>query len=87
VLPEIRDQIRAVRARERACEARLIVGVGGHDLGAGRGECLRFVRVGLARDRAHGESAVGVSEDGACEAAALRSGGADDGDDFSVRHG
>ena len=73
-------------ASEGALEARRVVGIAGHDLRTGCGQSPRLVGVGLARDRTHGKPPFGIGEDGAREAPALRSGGADDGDGLLVGH-
>jgi hypothetical protein len=86
VLPERRDEERAVRALQRLQHARLVVEVRGHDLGAARGERLRGLGAGLAGDGAYGELPAGVVQDGAGQAAALLSRGSDHSDDLLFRH-
>ncbi len=87
VRPEERDEVRAVRALERAREARLVVDVRGHDLRARLRERAGLLRIDVARDRARREATGGVREDRPHESASLRAGGADDGDDLPVCHG
>ena len=87
VRPEERDEVRAVRALERAGEARLVVDVRRHDLRTRLRECAGLLRIDVARDRACRKAACGVREDRPHESAALRAGGADDGDDLPVCHG
>ncbi len=87
VLPEVGDEVGAVRAGERPGEARLIVEIGGDDLRAGARERDRLVGSGVAGQGPGRETALRIVEDGPHEAVALRAGGADDGDDFVLRHG
>ena len=85
VRPEERDAVGAVGARERLLEARLVIDVGGHDLGAEARELPGLVRVDVPGDGPGGEAAVGIVQDGADQAAALGAGGADYRNDFLGR--
>ncbi len=86
VLPEVRHAEGAPGAVHRALHARRVVQVGGDDLRAGLRQRASGVGVGLAGHRPHGESARGVREQRARQAAALGAGGAEHRDD-PVGHG
>jgi hypothetical protein len=87
VLPEVGECKHPEGAGERLGEALDAVEVGLDHVGAGPGERLGLVRGGLPGERAGGETAVRVVQDGAGEPAALGAGRADDCDDLLVRHG
>ena len=74
VLPEVRDAVDAVRARERLLEALDVVEIGLDDFGALRGEGLGLVLARIARDGAAREAAGRIRQNRADEAAALRAG-------------
>ena len=69
-----------MRARERAPQARRVVGVGSDDLGPRLRERLRR-SPGLPRERAHRGIAARVGQDRSREPAPLRARGAEDGED------
>ena len=72
VLPVIRDAEGAIRAGERPHEARLVVQIGGDDLRAARRERSALFVVRVTRQRADGEAALRIVEDGPRQSAALR---------------
>ena len=86
VFPVVGDAVRAVRAFERLRERRLVVEIRLDDLGAEFAQLRSLVTVRLARDGAGSKSARCVRKNGADEAAALRTGCADDGDDSRILH-
>src|SRR5262249_36290630 len=71
---------------ERSREARPVVRVAVHHFGAGARQGARLVRIGVARDRAQHELPALVGEKGACEPAALGTGGTHHRNDLPVRH-
>jgi hypothetical protein len=87
MFPEKGHTIRAVCSIERALEARDVVDVGRHDLGALGSELLRFRGIDVSGNGSRRESAVRVRQDGANQSTALRSGGTNNCDDLLFRHG
>ena len=86
MFPVVGDAVRAVRAFERLRERGLVVEIRLDDLSAELAQLRGLVAVRLARDGASAEAARRIRKDGADEAAALRAGAADDGDDSGILH-
>ncbi len=71
---------------ESPSQALGIVHVAGDDLGALGGQLAGLGRVDVARDGARVEPALGVAQDRAHQASALRAGGAHHRNDLAVAH-
>ncbi len=71
---------------EGALQTGLVVHVSRDDFGAELGELARFGGIDVARDRTRRKTSVFVIQDRANKSATLRTGGADDCDDFLFRH-
>ncbi len=86
VRPEERDAVRSIGALEGPLQALHVIDVGRDDLRAQLGQFFGLVGIGVSRDRARGEAAALVAQDGADQAAALRAGGAHNRNDLLFGH-
>src|SRR5688572_14329762 len=86
MFPEVRYPEDAMRTCERALEARKVVEIALHHLGAERSECSRSRGVDSAADGAHCERACRVCEDSSDETSTLCARGAENGDELGLVH-
>ncbi len=75
-----------MRAGERGRDAVWCIEVAVRDFGTTRGQRTRCRRIGFSGQRAQCELSLRIGKNGLGEAAALRAGGADDGNDGTCIH-